>query len=269
MNSWKIGLPMYYGVAAADHSELLHQIADQFAAHGLTEPIEVVTEVGDLDEFWLRRDLLLGQACGFPLMTRLAGKVTLLGTLGYAFPGCEGHCYRSFILVRADSGLYTLKDLQGRIAAVNQWHSHSGMNAFRLALAPHARRGRHFSRVIESGSHRASLSLLQRREADVAAIDCITYGYLRRHTPQALDGVRVLHETASMPGLPLLSSLQAGDSLYQLARTVLAKILQTGPGDGAAKRLGLTGFTETRMSDYCVIVDAEQQAISCGYPQLA
>jgi ABC-type phosphate/phosphonate transport system substrate-binding protein len=40
-----------------------------------------------------------------------------------------------------------------------------------------------------SGSHRQSLRELQQENADIAAIDCVTYALLQRHQPQALAGL--------------------------------------------------------------------------------
>ncbi|HEX8883418.1 MAG TPA: PhnD/SsuA/transferrin family substrate-binding protein, partial [Noviherbaspirillum sp.] len=218
MTSWKIGLPMYYGLAARDHAHLLNRIAIELRERGFREPVEVVTGIDDLDAFWSRPDLLLGQTCGYPLVTRLATRVKLLGTPHYRFPWCDGPRYRSLLVVRLDSGLYELEHLRGTVAAVNQWHSHSGMNAFRLAIAPHARSGQYFRRVLESGSHRESLALVRRGLADVAAIDCVTCGYLRLHEPRLLRGLRVLTESEPMPGLPIVASRRVDDGLCAMLR---------------------------------------------------
>ena len=43
--------------------------------------------------------------------------------------------------------------------------------------------GRFFSRVVTSGSHPASVAAVARGEADVAAIDCVTYALLDRYLP--------------------------------------------------------------------------------------
>ena len=269
MTSWKIGLPMYYGLAARDHAHLLNCIVFELRARGFREPIEPVARIDDLDSFWSRPDMLLGQTCGYPLVTRLANRVKLLGTPHYRFPWCDGHDYRSLLVVRADSGLYKLQDLRGTVAAVNQWHSHSGMNAFRLAIAPHASAGRHFRRVLESGSHRESLSLVRRRLVSVAAIDCITCGYLRLHEPRLLRGLRVLTETEAMPGLPLVAAQRVGDDLRALLLEVLTSVLSPMQGGSLAARLRLGGFTQTTMDDYARIAEAEQRAAAQGYPVLA
>jgi ABC-type phosphate/phosphonate transport system substrate-binding protein len=269
MTSWKIGLPMYYGLAAPDHANLLNRIAIELRARNFREPVELLTGIEDLDAFWSLPDLLLGQACGYPLVTRLAKRVKLLGTPHYRFPWCDSYRYRSLLVVRLDSGLYELEDLRGTIAAVNQWHSHSGMNAFRLAIAPHAGAGRYFRRVLESGSHRESLALVRRRLADVAAIDCVTCGYLRLHEPRLLRGLRVLAETEAMPGLPLVASQRVDDGLCALLRDVLTAAFSPAQGGSLATRLHLGGFTQTTMDDYARIAEAEWRAAAQGYPVLA
>jgi ABC-type phosphate/phosphonate transport system substrate-binding protein len=269
MTSWKIGLPMYYGLAARDHARLLESIAMELQAHGFREPIEVLTRIDDLDAFWSRPDLLLGQACGYPLVTHLSAQVKLLGTPHYRFPWCDGHRYRSLLVVRVDSGLSGLDDLRGTVAAVNQWHSHSGMNAFRLAIAPHAKAGRHFRNVLKSGAHRESLALVRRRLADVAAIDCVTCGYLKLHEPRLLRGLRVLAESEAMPGLPLVASQRVDDNICALLQDVLTKVFSSWHDRTLATRLRLGGFTRTTMDDYARIAEAEQRAAALGYPHLA
>ncbi len=69
----------------------------------------------------------------------------------------------------------------------NAEHSQSGYNVLRKMVAPLSREGR-FSAVMFSGSHRQSLRELQQENADIAAIDCVTYALLQRHQPQALAG---------------------------------------------------------------------------------
>ena len=40
-----------------------------------------------------------------------------------------------------------------------------------------------------SGSHRQSLRELQQENADIAAIDCVTYALLQRHQPRVPEPV--------------------------------------------------------------------------------
>ncbi|NHZ82339.1 PhnD/SsuA/transferrin family substrate-binding protein [Massilia sp. CCM 8695] len=79
------------------------------------------------------------------------------------------------------------------------------MNALRHAVAALAREGRFFGALRWSGSHRASLALVRSGAADLAAIDCVTLGYLRRDEPSSLDGLAILCHSAPSPALPFVS----------------------------------------------------------------
>lgn len=53
----------------------------------------------------------------------------------FDLPGCAGICYSSAIVVPTH-GANSLQELRGTVAAINQHHSHSGMNALRHTIAP-------------------------------------------------------------------------------------------------------------------------------------
>ena len=73
-------------------------------------------------------------------MKDLRDSATLIATPDYAFPGCEGGTHCSFLVARAGDPRLTLPDFRGATAAVNSSTSNSGMNLFRAAIAPLARR---------------------------------------------------------------------------------------------------------------------------------
>jgi hypothetical protein len=89
-----------------------------------------------LAALWRDPALLLGQACGYPLVTELAGAVQVVATPVYAFPGCAGPMHRSFVLVRADDPAPSLAALRGRRCALNGRDSNTGMNLLRALVAP-------------------------------------------------------------------------------------------------------------------------------------
>jgi ABC-type phosphate/phosphonate transport system substrate-binding protein len=234
-------------------------------ADGFTDAVELVRDA-PLPDFFQRDDVLLGQTCGYPYMTRLREHVQLMATPAYDFPGCAGTDYASAIVVRADSGIATLEDARGRIAAANDIDSNSGMNALRHAVAPLARAGRFFDQVRWSGSHRASLALVRAGDAHLAAIDCVTLGYLTQEHPDEVAGLTVLQYTAPSPGLPLVCSLGVPASLHQQVQTVLL-----APGVATAARMGalsINGFEVVGDDSYDRILALEAQARTSGYPHL-
>jgi ABC-type phosphate/phosphonate transport system substrate-binding protein len=86
------------------------------------------------------------------------------------------------------------------VCAYTRRHSHSGYNALRAAVAPLAGGGSFFSRVVESGSHAASIELVATGEADVCAVDCVTHALIAKYRPDALGRSRVLGATEHTPG---------------------------------------------------------------------
>jgi len=176
LRSWRLALPMYNVTPALGRvwQAVLHAIADTLRRQGWQEPMELV-EPAELMDFWRAPDLLLSQTCGYPLVTELRKDVRVLAVAEFDLPGCEGPMYRSAILV-PELGARAVEELRGKVAAMNQPRSHSGMNALRHAIAPHALGGRFFSDVVASGGHLASMRMLQDGRADVAAIDCVTLG---------------------------------------------------------------------------------------------
>ena len=221
------------------------------------------------DEAWHDPRLLLAQTCGYPLASRLRGRVRLIATPVYDHPGCAGGTSGSVVIVRTDSPVSQVADLRGRTAAINDPASNSGMNLLRRLIAPHAIEGRFFARVIESGSHVASLAAVAKGEADVAAIDGVTYGNLARFAPERLAGIRILTHTAKTPGLPFITRATANDREVATLRDVLIRVA----GDPAAARirdtLGLRGFVMLPESAYDAVLEMEREAVALGYPRLA
>lgn len=170
-------------------------LGKRLRAAGVDAPQTLDAEIR-YNEAWLRPDLLFGQTCGYPYVQHLRGKVQLVATPVYNLPGCDGPLKCSFIIVNAASQAQSITQLRGARAAINEPGSNSGYNLFRAFVAPHADEGRFFSSVQETGGHLASIDAVSRGEADVASIDCITFGNTLRFDPQRVAGVRILAETA-------------------------------------------------------------------------
>ncbi|NGZ86289.1 phosphate/phosphite/phosphonate ABC transporter substrate-binding protein [Duganella aceris] len=262
---WKVALPMYNLSPRLQQAweGLLGDLLDNLDLHAEVE----LVRAPPLPEFWLRPDLLLSQTCGYPYMTLLREQVTLIATPAFDFPGCSGSDYSSVIVAPAGAGIASLADARGGIAAVNDAHSNSGMNALRLAVAPLAREGRFFDKVVYSGSHAASLRLVREGDADIAAIDCVTYGYLKEEDPVSLLGIKELGYSATSPGLPLVAGKAVPPQLLARLRSGL-----TEPGPqvaGHMRDLRILAFHHRPDADYRRIIQLEAEACAAGYPLLA
>ncbi len=262
-------MPMYNvtPTVGAAWEALLGAVVQGLRQRGWTDPMRVVPAVGDLTQLWRAPDLLLSQTCGYPLVTELEHDVQVLAAPGFDLPGCAGADYRSLILVPQAGGADSLEQLRGAVAVINQWHSHSGMNALRHTIAPLARDGRFFSRIEVSGSHMASIVAVQQGRADVAAIDCATYGLALRAAPDRLAGVRVLQATAAAPGLPLITSRMLGRAQVHDLRAVLLRLHEDAPS--VLESLCVRRLHAMELADYEPIRQQVREAAQRGYATLA
>jgi ABC-type phosphate/phosphonate transport system substrate-binding protein len=274
MSQWIATLPMYNVTPRHDAlwRALLRDALDAFANAGGPADVAVPDEpFDDLHALWRRDDLLLSQTCGYPYrMLGLRDAVRLVATPVFDADGCNGARYSSVLVVSARvhaGGATTLAACRGLRAAFNGHDSHSGMNAFRHAVAPHAHDGRFFGSVEAVGSHLNALRALAAGDADCAAIDCVTFAYVRDALPELLEGIRVIGTTAFAPGLPFIASRALEDTHVAALQDAL---------DGAvaadaerARVLRLKGFERLSPADYDTIARFAQDAAAHGYPELA
>jgi ABC-type phosphate/phosphonate transport system substrate-binding protein len=235
-------------------------LAKRLADHGVSAP--AVLERGRaLDEVWTDPDLLLGQTCGYPLVTTLAGRVRLVATPCYGAPGCAGAWYRSAVVVRRADDAAGLADLRGRRCAVNDAASNSGMNLLRAAIAGVAGGGaRFFNEVVMTGSHAASLQAVAAGDADVAAIDCVTWAHLQRLRPEQTQRLRVLAWTPATPGLPLITSLRTDAPTLGALIWALRDVAEDSSLAWVREALLLDGFEVLEVADYDVVLELERVA---------
>ncbi|MDK4740163.1 PhnD/SsuA/transferrin family substrate-binding protein [Rhizobium sp. CNPSo 3464] len=264
-------IAMYTGqpplVAATD--ALWAYIGDRLRKAGVADVPETLEKGITHDEAWVQPGLLLAQTCGFPYVKYLRGRVQLVATPVYDLPGCDGPSMRSFIIVRKDSAIEALADLRGLTAAINDPGSNSGSNLFRAAIAPLAKGGSFFGRVIETGGHLRSIDAVTDGRADVAAIDCVTFGNANRFDPHRVAGVRILAETVSGPGLPFITGMETSAEELTLLRQILSGIASEPTLADVRDTLSLRCFEVLGDADYEALAELERQAITLGYPVIA
>jgi len=253
-------LPMYVAPAAVL----------QASEHWLNQTLRVLgisqrqRDDEPLEQLWLNPRLLVSQTCGYPLVTRLKDQVRVVGRPCFDLPDAQGGQHCSLLVVHRLAPWQALAELQGSHGVINSEDSNSGMNLLRHALAPLARHGRFFSRVSVSGSHRESLRRVAAGQADLAAIDSVTFAYLKRFAPDTVAQVRVLGRTAPSPTLPYITS-HHGIPVDQL-RDALNISLTANPE--VAQTLGIVSVVPARLQDYRVLQDYEAQAVQLGFGRL-
>ena len=218
---------------------------------------------------WTDPDLVLAQACGFPLATRLDGRVRVVATPRYRAQGCQGTDHRSTVVVRADSPAASLDDLRASRCAINDLASNSGMNLLRAEIAPLARGRAFFKSVVITGSHVASAEAVAEGEADLAALDCITWAHLQRWRPGLTARLRVLTWTVRTPGLPLITSLGTSPGQLAALRAALDEVAADPGLREVRQTLLLEGFSLVPGEHYRAALRLQEIANGLGYPHLA
>ena len=162
-----------------------------------------LTRGGDPWDHWQSPDLILSQTCGCPYRKHLHGRVTLVGTPDHGLPGCPAGYYNSVFVVRAGDARRTLPEFSNARFAFNDALSQSGW----AAPQNHVRTlGFAFETLLRTGSHRASALMVRDGQADIAALDALTWQLLQRHE-RVGDGLRELARTRPTPALPYITAL--------------------------------------------------------------
>lgn len=240
--------PMYQMRGARQHAEVLWAcLRDSIRKAGLDAP-ERVDDFVPRTKGWLHPELILGQTCGLPYVLKLRGKVELVGTPDYGVEGCPPGFYHSTIVVSRNDRRTDLSEFRDSTLAFNGEDSQSGYAAIMRAVAPLAREGRFFGLAIHSGSHEASMQLVKRGLADVAAIDSITWRMSREFDPSSNE-LRAVTTTEPTPGLPFITATgNPAKKILEAAREGIASL-----PDQTRNAFGLRGILAFEKSDYEII----------------
>ncbi len=237
-------LPMYdWPEVAAETDAAWAALRERLRAAGVAAP-EALTRGPDLWAAWRDPGLVFGQTCGLPVVRGL-GEVEVIGATDYGLPGCPPGYYRSALVARRDDPRGALPAFRGARAAVNGRDSQSGYGALISAVAPFAEGGRFFAETRVTGAHRASVIAVAAGEADIAAIDCVSWRLAERFEPAA-GALRILGLTAPTPGPPLIAA--AGTDVARHRAVAAAVLPRLAPGVA-----GLRGFAPMGKGDYAGI----------------
>ena len=254
---------------ATVNSAFWHAMTEELRQEGIINaPDDLLLESPSVPDA-IRPGTLFTQTCGYPLQTIYQGQYQLLGVPTYDAPGCGEGTHRAFILVRADSPMERLEDLRGGTFALNSRHSNSGMNLPRVMFARIAVGARFFSRVIETGSHAASMDLVASGGADAASIDCLTYAFFSDYRPEALVGLRRFADTPESPAIPFITAADTSADQVAALRRALSRVVAAPQRRPLLNRLRLRDISAPDPTAYARLLDYEREAFAFGYGELA
>ena len=241
-----VSLPMY------PFPELRHDWEALWAAahHRLPGSRATLAWPDDVHTLWRSPDLGLSQACGWPLVTDLAGHVRAIGAFDPGIEDASGGHYRTVLVAREP---VPLSELAGGVAAVNAADSLSGwvslLAAFRSAGASW-----HGS-AITTGAHVRSVDAVRAGAADVASIDAVTFALLGDLHPDRISGLTVIGRGPLVPCLPLIVHGTATDDEVAAWRAAFAEACNDPATAAARRRLRIREFVSFDDQDYVALID--------------
>jgi len=239
-----------------------------------TRGVEGVPDVLDRErhvhDLWRDPNLLFGQACGYPLIADDSLALQVIALPIYEVPGSTSSdaTHASVLVARANDGRRSLADYRDTRAAINDPQSNTGMNLFRATLAPIAETSVFFASVVQTGSHRASVAAVAAGDADIAAIDTVTYATLMRHEPDLTALLKVVARSPASPTLPFVTSAITSIETIAALRFALQQVMADHCLADDRAVLGLAGIVTANVDALAPILRLEQSAIRCGYPDL-
>ena len=200
---------------------------------------------------------------------RFPDRLTPVGAPRYRAEGCRGATYRSAIVVRVDEEVKGVSALRGRVAAYNEPTSHSGRVALAAVVGEHARGGRFFAGLAETGSHEASAEAVASGRADVAALDCTSWALIRRARPALAEALRILTFSPPCPAPPFVMGPAASEDERRIVSDALWRV-GTEPSLAASREaLLLDGVEPVTAAAYLACGELADRAEAFGYDLLA
>jgi phosphonate transport system substrate-binding protein len=170
--------------------------------------------------------------------------------------------YRSCLIVHGESDMFSPEDTVGKTFAFNDPNSTSGYLVpstfflMEMAIDPQ----KHFSKVIFSGSHEASILAVSNRKVDVASTNLPDLQQLTREGKVARGALRVIWVSKLIPNDPIVVRKDLPASLKSAVQESLVSMKSRNPE--AFKEIGawIGNFVPADDSKYQVIRELNETA---------
>lgn len=252
----------------AANDRLWAALASILRGHGVADVPYELDRSRPVQRIWRDPGLLFGQVCGYPLVSDQTLSLQILALPVYAAPGCAGDEHCSFIVARSSDAAADLGAFRGRRAAINDCGSNTGMNLLRSAVAAVSSGPQFFGGLAVTGSHLDSARAIVRGNADVVAIDAVTYAALDRLEPELTRKLRIVARTPNSPTLPFVTGSATDIETVALLRDALASIVADPSLADARADLFLAGIVPGDIERFASLLQFERDAARAGYPEL-
>ena len=231
------------------HRRFWSLIRAQLILKGIAAPNHLSVDKEEM-QVWNDPELVFSQTCGMPYRKFLHNKVQLVGTPVYDIGISPEGYYCSYFVVRKDDNRCSLVNYCDAVFAFNEKNSQSG---FAAPLVHLNKLEKNFSNRVQSFSHRQSASMVAGGEADICAIDALSWKLIETYDTFP-SNLRVLTATKPVtPGLPYITSRDNDPKLVFTAVESAIKSLRSSD----RKNLNIRGIVKIPEEKYLLIPNPE------------
>ena len=261
-----VSLPMYdWPETQPQTDRLWKQLATLLQDNGIDCPVTLDRKTASATQ-WTSGDCLLSQTCGWPYIDHLYSHLTAITTPVYGIEGCNGTTHCSRLVCRADDPRLSLAEFSGATVVINEADSQSGHQAMKSALTAASLPAQFFAKGFVSGAHRQSIQLVANGQADICAVDPVSWQLALRYEKTATDALHVIGEGPHIPGLPLVCSRDHADTLQAAdVSQKVEKLLNDDLDDDIREHLFISGAKKLADDDYRVLIELNDQAVAAGH----
>ena len=217
-------LPMYdFPETRASNEAWWRGIAKYMKQQGIADVPDNLQGVSPVNDLWQNQHLFMSQCCGRNIIHGYDKTLTVLMLTDWEAAGCETGKYASYLVTHEDNSHENISQFNDSVAVINGPESHSGMTTLLDEAQPHSVDGHFFKAILISGAHVESLAFIRSKQADIAAIDCVTFALMKRYRPKALEGIKVIGQSKPAPSLPYVTSTHTSLATQQRMQAALAQ----------------------------------------------
>jgi len=265
MNNWLASLGMYdHPAQRAANDALWDWIAARLVAAGVPDVPTGLERGRAPHELCPDPRLLFGQACGYPFARFHKGHLRVLAVPRYGAPHCEGTRHCSVIVARAGDAREELEAFRGAVAAINEPASNTGTNLLRHTVAEQCAPGPFFSGMVRTGDHVGSMRAVAAGEADLAAIDAVTFAAAGASYPGLPEALKVIAVSHKVPALPFVTARTVPEAVAVVLQEALLAAMAEPALTEARKALFLLGAEPIDAAAYDEVLELERIADAAG-----
>ncbi|RMF55454.1 MAG: phosphate/phosphite/phosphonate ABC transporter substrate-binding protein [Calditrichaeota bacterium] len=155
--------------------------------------------------------------------------------------------YQAYIIASKTSGIESINDLEGKTIALTDELSLSG--CFYL-LYGKTRNLISRDQVVFSGSHDASIQLVNRGIVDAASVDGLIYEEIAARRPQSVQNVRIVEKSPPFGIPPVVIHPRVPPTQRERIQTVLLQMNEDPEGLSILQRMGIEKFELPNEENY-------------------